>query len=179
MSDDEDERPKKSWREIDAARDRSMQRREKGGGGAPKKSKRSDYESKRYKADLDKIFDGGGLPEHLAEKLVKPEAAASVKARQELIRKVREAEDNESCFAAIAQLYDVEKTLPEVEDVLVPAVEHPHATIAVIAIDLLTVMHAGGLLKRKPVLRLKLAGLADLSEEEEVRAKAKALLAKL
>src|SRR5690349_19435348 len=75
-----DDRPKKSWREIDKGRDRS--------GGAAQPRRDPDERSKakvektaaysKYKANLDKLFTPGGaaLPESLREKLgpASPEA---------------------------------------------------------------------------------------------------------
>jgi hypothetical protein len=65
MSSDRD-RPKKSWRDIDAQRDRS------GGGSRPPQSphaeKKSEHASKQYRAQLDALFEKGGVGK-LAEKL--------------------------------------------------------------------------------------------------------------
>jgi hypothetical protein len=67
-----DDRPKKSWKEIDAARDRS-------GGGAKRRDPEESAREKaaksaaysKYKQQLDKLFKPGGteLPEQMKEKL--------------------------------------------------------------------------------------------------------------
>lgn len=67
-----DDRPKKSWKEIDAGRDRSggrSQRRDPDAHSKSKLEKSAAYS--KYKANLDKLFTPGGnaLPEQLREKL--------------------------------------------------------------------------------------------------------------
>lgn len=52
-----DERPKKSWREIDRARESGSRRDEKRGGGGVSDERSAAYRA--YKSQLDKLFDGG------------------------------------------------------------------------------------------------------------------------
>lgn len=65
---EERERPKKSWREIDAQREKSGHRKE---GGTPKNQERLERSAayRSYKTQLNKLFEGGGVPDALKQKL--------------------------------------------------------------------------------------------------------------
>ena len=54
MPDDDRERPRKSWREIDAQRDRSSQTTPRGREDKPRPGQRS---QKSYRAALDRLFE--------------------------------------------------------------------------------------------------------------------------
>src|SRR5262245_41000815 len=65
----DDDRPKKSWREIDAKRDRSQQR-----GPSEKRSdspfgggKKGEQRQKTYRSQLDRLFESGGIGKLVAE----------------------------------------------------------------------------------------------------------------
>ena len=58
---------RKSWRDRDAAKDRSNHRDGPAGGNRPPKKESQAYRA--YKSELNKIFEGGGLPEHLKDQL--------------------------------------------------------------------------------------------------------------
>src|SRR5215471_19330412 len=65
----DDDRPKKSWREIDAKRDRSQQR-----GPSERRSdspfgggKKGEQRQKTYRAQLDRLFESGGISKLIAD----------------------------------------------------------------------------------------------------------------
>lgn len=66
-----DDRPKKSWREIDAGRDRSGQRSRRDPDQRSREKTESSAAYKKYKSQLDTLFTPGGreLPPALKEKL--------------------------------------------------------------------------------------------------------------
>src|SRR5437868_13338427 len=66
MPDDEKPKRTKSWREIDKMRDKSGSSR-KGDRESEKFQQSTKYT--QYKTNLDRLFSGGVLPEHLSEKL--------------------------------------------------------------------------------------------------------------
>jgi hypothetical protein len=94
--DDDRERPKKSWRDIDAQRDRSSHTtraerdRERGGKKSNKPS------TKTYKAALDKLFESGGIAKLLEETAARENSAAAgagtlVDTKARLTARVRDA----------------------------------------------------------------------------------------
>ena len=84
-----DDRPKKSWREIDAAREKSAPRREP---GAPDKSDRS-AAYRAYKSQLGKLFDSktnaakdtGQQEEELVKRLDNSDETVVLQALQALL----------------------------------------------------------------------------------------------
>jgi hypothetical protein len=84
---DERERPRKSWREIDAQRDRSGGGTRRTGDDRPRKGQPS---QKTYRAALDRLFESGGIAK-LAGDAPKPEPSAADETRAKLAAKVRDA----------------------------------------------------------------------------------------
>ena len=81
MPDDDRERPRKSWREIDAQRDRSSQTTPRGREDKPRPGQRS---QKSYRAALDRLFESGGvgkLLEGAAAKPAPPDEATETRAK--------------------------------------------------------------------------------------------------
>lgn len=134
-----DDRPKKSWRELDKARDRS-------GGGAPRRDPADRDREKleksaaysKYKSHLDKLFTPGGaqLPEEMRAKLgpASPEAESKRKAL-EALKATPNAETLKALLAIGGELPDDarlllglldlkdESLLPPVLDALLAVVE--------------------------------------------------------
>ena len=105
-----DDRPKKSWRELDRQRESgggSRSRRDPSERNRERASKTQAYSA--YKSQLDKLFTPGGaqLPEHMREKLG-PQSEES-KARRELI----EALTKDPKEATLRPLIDAGEALPE------------------------------------------------------------------
>ncbi len=84
----QDDRPKKSWREIDAAREKSAPRREP---GAPDKSDRS-AAYRAYKSQLGKLFDS------------KANAPKDTKNQEEELAKLLEGSDETVVLQALQAL---------------------------------------------------------------------------
>ena len=82
---------RKSWRDRDAAKDRSNHRDGPAGGNRPPKKESQAYRA--YKSELNKIFEGGGLPEHLKDQLGETElgkrSAAEKTAREALMAELK------------------------------------------------------------------------------------------
>ncbi len=72
-----DERPKKTWKEIDAAREKKSARRDPDERQRDRVAQTAAYS--KYKSNLEKLFQPGGaaLPESLREKLGPPSAESS------------------------------------------------------------------------------------------------------
>jgi hypothetical protein len=135
---DDDDRPKKSWREIDAGRDRGglKKKRDPEERSRVKAEKSAAYS--KYKSQLDKLFTPGlaSLPESMREKLgpTSPEA----KARKDALDALRASPNEETlarCLESGAQLPDDPRTLMTLLDVkneqlLPPVLESLAAIVA-------------------------------------------------
>lgn len=76
-----DDRPKKSWRELDQAREKGRSSRDRDDDGRRRAERSGAYGA--YKAQLDKMFTpgGGGLPEHLKAQLGPTDEATAARQR--------------------------------------------------------------------------------------------------
>ena len=96
MSDDDRPRRTKSWRELDAAKDRGGRREQPSESERRRDKAEKTTAYKAYKSNLDKLFTPGGveLPESLKAKLgaVDPES----KGKQEALRALRESPSAET-----------------------------------------------------------------------------------
>jgi len=98
-SEDRDYRNReKSWREIDAMRDKKHERREPS--ESEKKAQKREHSSAyaQYKKDLENVFSGGEIPEYLKEKLPEGQAGKGVLQLQAAIKK---ATDNPELIQAV------------------------------------------------------------------------------
>ena len=145
-----DEKPKKSWREIDKGRDR----------GGPRKQ--SDREAERfqnstkyttYKTNLDRLFSGGGalLPEHLRETLEPGEAE-----RDEERKKLYAIEETKA-FHGAASEYLKKHPIPDDARLLDRLLGHPDDDVVESALSRLEALHKAGTLKVPPALTQRLA----------------------
>lgn len=172
----DDDRPRKSWREIDSMREKSYHRRDNTAGSGRPRSRKEEYESRRYKSELEKIFSGGSLPPSFAERLTETPASEQSKKRHGLIQKIRNEEDVEKLHKELSELYDIDNGFPKLEDILLPAVEHPDSKLSLAAMAGLKELHSDPGLKRKSLLRIKLRSLSNLCEDPDVKAAAQELL---
>jgi hypothetical protein len=165
-----DERPKKSWREIDKAREQSSQRRE----NPTRESARSLGAQRQYRATLDRLFDSGEATRLLGKK-VEPPAQNS---RLGAIRAVKEAIGKSEISSAVDALLAF-GSLPEDEEVLTQAIDHRDESKVRLAMETLQQWLDKNQPRRKGTLRARLEGLRQLAEEEETKLLASALLERL
>jgi hypothetical protein len=160
-----DEKPKKSWREIDKGRDRSGPR------------KQSDREAERfqtstkytaYKTNLDRLFSGGGaqLPEHLREKLEPGEAE-----RDEERKKLYAIEETKA-FQSAATEYLKKHELPDDARLLYRLLGHPDDDVVEKALGRLEALQKAGTLKVPPALTQRLASVEIDSGLPSIRKRA-------
>lgn len=102
-----DDRPKRSWREIDQAKEKARPRRDERERSRDSASTSASYS--RYKSQLDQLFKPGGaqLPQHIRSQMGSESEAS--KERRALLDALR-AEPNEKNLAAYLAL---EQPLPE------------------------------------------------------------------
>lgn len=163
MSDDE--RPKKSWREIDKGRDRS--------GGAPKRKDPEDRDRARveksaayskYKSQLDKLFTPGGaaLPESMREKLgpTSPEA----KAKRDALEALKATPNEETLSAALERGVE----LPEDPRLLMSLLDLKNEALLVPVLRGLLALVEGGKKPNRMLLMQKLDALKNRASEDDV-----------
>jgi hypothetical protein len=160
-----DDRPKKSWKEIDAQRDR------KSGGGQrrdPEERSRQKVEKtqaySKYKANLDKLFTPGGnaLPESLREKLgpTTPEA----KAKRGALDALKATPNEETLRAAL----EAEVELPDDPRLLMTLLEVKDEALLVPVLRALLALVEGGKKPNRMLLIGKLDALKHRASEPDV-----------
>ncbi len=178
MAGDDEDRPKKSWREIDAQRDKSGHRSEEPKGrGKPGRIERSQaYRS--YKTQLDKLFSGGALPEALKEKLGDGGIAVEAKARKAAAELILAATSPKAIEAALAA-YEGQHGFPEDEAVLARLLDLSKEAVLQRAIATIGRLRDEGRLKRAQSLKARLNTVAMTADDPEVQAAARALMGRL
>lgn len=115
-----DDRPRKSWREIDKAKDRSAHRKdEKPSAGEKQSTQRS---QKTYRSKLDQLFESGKVGELLEDKEFS-DVNSGGQSRIKMLRKITSAEDPKSITKAVDE-YLASFELPDDVDVLAKILEH-------------------------------------------------------
>jgi len=125
MGGDERDRPKKTWREIDAGKDRSSHRKDDRPRAGTRAAERSSAAQQQYRSALEKLFDGGGAAPGAGWAKVLPEMPKdpTTEGRQELLRAIRTATGRAQVEKAVAALLE-RFTLPDDPDVLAQVLLH-------------------------------------------------------
>ena len=168
---------KKSWREIDAGRDKSAHRRD-GGGGGKGRAARVESATAAYKRKLDAFLDRGVVPDHLKDKLPEGSSEGPSK-RQKLIREIRDAKNARALEKAVTAL-EKEFGLPDDPEILLRVLEHTDDGILLKAIELVEAAVDTGLpLPRKTLFVSRLKGLEFSSFDPRVQRRAVSLASRL
>ena len=159
--DDDRERERPTWREMDARRDRSRHTREEPRAPrTPKARAESQAAKQAYLKKLDeKLFSGKGS-----------EAARDAEA-------VREARGTRS-FATACDTYAEKHGFPVAGDLLLLFLEHPKPDVILRALDALTALAAGSQVDRDALARA-LRRVKSLSEDPDVEDAVEQLLSRL
>ncbi len=179
---DDDEKPKRSWRDVDRNKDRSKHRQE----DRPpirdaRRQARADSASKVYRSKLDAFFDGDGkAPAQVKGKLAAlDETSAEGRERQAALDEIKAA-GTSMATAKAARRYLERWKLPPDHDVLVQVVgsaEEEHQQLALEQIAEL--LARGRVPRRTAVLEQRLRRIIDLGEEPDITALAEAVLKQL
>jgi hypothetical protein len=165
-----DDKPKRSWSEIDKMRDGK-----RSGGGSSSSGSRQKLEKSatygRYKSAADAFFSGEALPDVLAEKL---DPTGEGRARKDALQKVKDAEDFKT-FATLSKAYVEKHGLFEDPYLLDRLLGHPNEGLVLKALEKLSAMLAEGVLKAPKSLPERLKSLELGSDSPEVQDTAKAL----
>jgi hypothetical protein len=177
MSDEE--RPRKSWREIDRGRDRSAHRRDE---RAPQEGrKRGPGSQKSYRAALDRIFSSGKIGELVAERAPGglPGLDEGEENRLKLLKRVQNAIGRDEITREL-DLYLEHHPLPDELEILEKALEHRAPARQLEAMGRLeSMLEAGAEPRRKRGMVGQLKLIRDLGEDPELTALASRLLTRL
>src|SRR5690606_31211345 len=178
--DDDDERPRKSWREIDRARGRSAHTSSTGRSDRAQERLERSQAYRSYKANLDKFFEGGATaaPEGL-KALLDPTGEKSARAKAiEAIQKAS-AEDRKK-WSGLVKAFVEEHELPPDPYLLTEFLGHPRERVADKALARIEQLHEAEQLKKvPPSLDQQLRSLELTADDEELRERAKVLRGKL
>jgi hypothetical protein len=202
---DRGDRPKKSWRELDAQRDRAGAPQRRSDGPPPRAKAQEERASKQYRAALDELFAKGEVGK-MAEKLINsqrssppmrempapkpaapPAEAEAPKApappppedpRQVLRKKILAALGRDEISRAVDK-YVKAHGMPADFEVLEQALEHHKNERIVEALNVLDTMLTKDKPKRSRTLAGKLRFIEETSDDPELRAHAARVRGKL
>ena len=174
----DDDKPKKSWREIDSAKDKSSHRKEEGGSGnRPGRVERSQA-YRAYKTQLNKLFDGGGLPDALKNKLEEAGVGSSKKRKKDCVSAILASKNLKAVQEAL-ETNRQEFGFPDDEEVLAKLLEQDNIKIVLETLAMIETLQAEGHLKRGSSLKARIKTAQMMLDSPKVNEAALALLAKL
>lgn len=155
MVDHDEDRPKKSWREIDQKRDGSSHRREPGQSPARQDRLERSAAYRDYKTQLNRVFDGGPLPEALKEKLQEAGVGAQAKERKAAAQTIVEAARPADVLKAL-QAYREKYGFPEDEPALSRLLDLDDPAVALETVRCIEKLVVEGQLKRTSSLKARI-----------------------
>ncbi len=173
MSDDDRPRRTKSWRELDAAKDRGGRREQPSESDRRHAKTEKSTAYKSYKSNLDKLFTPGGaeLPESLRAKLGAVDTES--KEKQDALRALREAPTAET----LGRVIDLGLELPDDPRVLMQLFDVADEQLLVRVLTALLAIIEGGkkpsrmlLLQKVDALKLKRGSGAAVDLASQIRA---------
>lgn len=167
-----DDRPKRSWSEIDKRRDGA--RSSTSQPAAREKLQKSPQYS-RYKSAADKFFSGDLMPEAIAERI---DPTGQGKARREALKKVNDADDFKT-FATLAKEYVNDWGMPEDPYLLDRLLGHPNDGLVLKTLEEIHRRLDEGSFKAPKTLSQRLKSIELGSDEPDVQDAAKALAVRL
>ncbi len=175
------DRPKKSWREIDKAREKSGSGRSPrpapGAIGEERLQKSQAYQ--QYKNNLDKFFDGSGAaPDGLAGLL---DPTGSKGERSKAIEEIQKASASDRRkWAELVRLFVEQHELPPDPYLLTEFLSHPKESVAALTITRISQLLDEGALRKVPAsLKPQLQSLELTCDDDDLKIAAKALRTRL
>jgi len=167
---------RKTWREIDANRNRSHHVSRQESKDTSKIARSPSYE--KYKKAADAIFSQGELPPALAEKF---DAQGTRKAFQNSLRKLMQPEDRASWVKGVLEFFEQYDTLPDDIYFLDSLLDHPKEKIVSKALDHLELLlqKTNPPPKCPPSLKQRLKSIELGSLDDALQTQAKRLREKL
>lgn len=176
MGDDDNDKPKRSWREIDQMREKGGQRRDERPGSNPRVERSQAYRS--YKTQLNKLFDGGVLPDVLKSKLEDKGVGNEAKHKKELAAAIVAASNTAAMQNALTE-YKAAFGSPDEEDVLAILLGADNQVLVLEAMTGIEALLADGKLKRGGSLKARIKTAQMTIDSPRVNEAAARLLAKL
>jgi hypothetical protein len=176
----DDEKPKRSWREIDQNKDRSKHRTEDRPKLNPRSRQRAESASKLYRAKLDSFFSGEGkVPEHVKEKFAGIQNSADGLERKEAVACIAGARSAAERTRAIRAYLD-RWELPSDYGMLCEVLACDDEDLVGQALRMISDMFDENRVpKRASLLEQRLRGVATLAEDEELQQQATLLQKRL
>ena len=174
----DDDKPKRSWREIDRSKDGSAHRAPDRPKMNPFKQARADAASKVYKSKLDAFFDGeAAAPVHVKEKLsTLQDTSDTGKARAKALKTIKDAKTSsalDKAFGAYLKKWE----LPPDFDILSQALNCGDESYVAKALDMLEEMfQANRVPKHTQLLEQRLRRVKTLADDPDLQDKAAALM---
>ncbi len=178
---DKDDRPKRSWRDIDKQKDGSQHRKPDRPISNPRAKARADSASKVYKSKLDAFFDGQGkAPAHVKEKLNTLKAVDSGgEKRVKALKAIKEASTSTAADKAV-KAYLVNWELPPDYEVIGQVLTCSDEEYVELALTMMTKMLDDKQIpKRAALLEQRLRRVKTLADDPDLQDKADAVMRQL
>ena len=177
MSGHDDDRPKKSWREIDSGRNKSAHR--SGGGGSKPDRMANSQAYRSYKTQLNKLFDGGAeLPDALKEKLQDSGLVEAAKAKKAATQAVLEAMSPRKLRKTFKE-FRADYGFPEDAPFLNKLLESDDEDLLIETLETIERLVAAGELKAGSAMQARIKSAMIMVDAPEVQTLGNALLKKL
>lgn len=162
------EERKKSWREIDAGKDKSRHRDER-----PKKGGKERSAGADYKRDLEKLFSGGtDVPDrfkNVADKL-KPEEGSPEHAWNLAVDSLRSTEGFRDFVTAVTNFRKAGHKFPDDEELLTRMLDHPSESVLVAVVSHLIELNGRRKIKRSAPIKSRLPTVKMTCEDPKSHA---------
>jgi hypothetical protein len=181
MSRDYDDKPKRSWREIDKKKDSSKHRQQDRKPMSPHKTARAASASKVYKSKLDAFFSGDGkVPEHVKEKVDALQTTSGEgKARANALKAIKDANTSSAADKAVAA-YLKKWELPPDFDVLSQVLTCSDEDYILDAMEIMDkIIKENRVPRRIQLLEQRLRRVKTLADDPDLQEKADQLIKKL
>lgn len=176
MASSDDDRPKKSWRELDQMRDKSSHRKESGGGGRRSRTEQS-AEYRAYKTQLNRLFEGGAVPDALKTKLGDA-TPKEVKEKKNALRAIIDAQHPRDVLALLKE-FRRSFGFPEEEEALMKLLDVSDEDVVLEALQTIARLLQEGRLKRGASLKARIKTAQMTIDDPRVQEAAKSLLGSL
>lgn len=181
MSRDYDDKPKRSWRDIDKKKDSSKHRQSDNRPMSRQKKVRAESASKVYKSKLDAFFEGEGrAPAHVKDKIdtLKPTSKEG-KARAAALKAIKDANTSSAADKAVSA-YVKKWELPPDFEVLSQVLTCSDEDYVLEALEFIERLVAEGRAPRRvQLLEQRLRRVKTLADDSDLQDKADELVKKL
>jgi len=166
-----EDRPKRSWRDIDRGRDKSAHRQDPRPDGPT--GPRRERSQKSYRAALDRAFEIGAIG-----KLLGSEPRTEGQSRAKQLADIRDAATPQDLTGAVDRAL-VEGPLPDEVEIWARVVDHRDMNRVREALSRLAALLDAQPLKRTRALKARLRYLEEIAEDDDIRREAAALRSRL